>query len=105
MPSRRAVPVGLPVSLPSPAIVLSAYSVPFRSLEYSPAGELAGQTVKPGEPSTARFSTRVRLTLAGWPASCAFENAKICAALKFGPNRSYSLVDTYTPLASWPMCG
>ncbi|TCC56569.1 hypothetical protein E0H73_33405 [Kribbella pittospori] len=37
MPRRRAVPVGLPVSLPSPAIVLSAYSVPFRSLEYSPA--------------------------------------------------------------------
>ena len=33
-PTRRAVPVGLPVSEPSPAIVLRKYSVPLRSLEY-----------------------------------------------------------------------
>jgi hypothetical protein len=34
MPMRRAVPVGLPVSLPSPAMVLSRYSVPLASFEY-----------------------------------------------------------------------
>ena len=33
-PIRRAVPVGLPVSEPSPAMVLRKYSVPLRSLEY-----------------------------------------------------------------------
>ena len=81
-PMRRAVPVGLPVSEPSPAIVLRKYSVPLRSLEYCPAGEVAGQTVKPGEPSTLRFSTSVTLIDDGWAASCAFEKAKICAALK-----------------------
>ena len=89
---RRAVPVGLPVSEPSPAIVLRKYSVPLRSFEYCPAGEVAGHTVKPGEPSTLRFSTSVTLIDDGWAASCALEKAKICAALKFGPNRSYSLV-------------
>ena len=31
-PIRRAVPVGLPVSEPSPAIVLRKYSVPFLSV-------------------------------------------------------------------------
>src|SRR3954453_10478629 len=44
-PSLRAVPVGLPVSEPSPATVLRKYSVPFRSVEYCPTGEVAGHTV------------------------------------------------------------
>jgi hypothetical protein len=91
-PMRRAVPVGFPVSEPSPAIVLSRYSVPLRSLEYWPAGDVAGQTVKPGDPSTFRFSTSVTAIDEGCAASCCFENAKTCAALKFGPNKSYSLV-------------
>jgi hypothetical protein len=55
---------------------------------------VAGQTVNPGDPSTFRFSTSVRLIEAGCAASCAFEKAKTCAALKLGPNRSYSLVVT-----------
>ena len=80
-PIRRAVPVGLPVSEPSPVIVLRKYSVPFASLAYWPAGEVAGQTVKPGVPATWRFGTSVIAIEAGWAASCAFEKAKTCAAL------------------------
>src|SRR4051812_36447416 len=80
-PMRWAVPVWLPVSKPSPAIVLRKYSVPLRSLEYCPACDVAGQAVKPGMPSTARFSTSVTLIAALCAASWAFENAKIWAAL------------------------
>src|SRR6476469_692709 len=94
MPMRRAVPVGLPVSLPSPAMVLGRYSVPLASVEYWAAGDLAGHTVNPGDPATLRFWTSVTLTDAGCAASCAFEKAKTCAALKLGPKRSYSFVVT-----------
>ena len=74
-PMRRAVPVGFPVSEPSPAMVLRRYSVPLRSFEYCAAGEVAGQTVNPGDPSTFRFSTSVTLIEAGCEANCAFEKA------------------------------
>ena len=50
--------------------------------------------MNPGEPSTFRFSTSVTSIDAGCAASCAFEKAKICAALNDGPKRSYSFVVT-----------
>src|SRR5262245_2312371 len=56
---RRAVPVGLPDSEPSPPIVLTKYSVPFLAVSYWPGSARAGQTVKPGEPSMFVFSTCV----------------------------------------------
>src|SRR2546425_6499410 len=71
-PMRRAVPVGLPVSEPSPAIELRKYSVPLAAVDSCPAGETAGQTVKPGEPSTRVFSTWTKEMDDGnvAPASC-----------------------------------
>jgi hypothetical protein len=71
----------LPVSLPSPAMVDMKYSVPLRSFECSPGGEIAGHTVNPGEPSTLVFSTRVIRMLGVCAASSCLEKAKICAAL------------------------
>ena len=58
-PTRLAVPVGLPVSVPSPAIVLRRYSVPPRSVECSPGNDVAGQTVK-----VARFAVERLVDLA-----------------------------------------
>src|SRR3954469_17831886 len=91
-PRRRAVPVGLPVSDPSPATELSMNSVPLASLAYWLAGDVAGQTVKPGVPARLRLGTRVTPTVAGCSESWRFENAYTWAALKFGPKRSYSFV-------------
>src|SRR5262245_2717291 len=104
-PILRAVPVGLPVSDPSPAIVLRKNSEPPWAVEYWPAGDVAGQTVKPGVPPTDVFSTSVTRTFGPCAASSCFEYANTWAALKPLPNRSYSLVEMKMPFASPPMCG
>jgi hypothetical protein len=92
-PILLAVPVGFPVSEPSPAIVDRKYSVPLACGDACPRGDCAGHTVKPGVPGSCRFSTRVMRTLGPWAASSCLENEKTWAALNPDPNRSYSLVE------------
>ena len=57
------------------------------SVAYCPAGEVAGQTVNPGEPSTSRFSTSVTLIAPGARRAAPSRRRRPAAALKLRPEQ------------------